>query len=206
MAKASGVTRTLQRDRNPNGAPGIYDLYRVGGTKTDSGLSFMSTTFEYADQYTSHLTHAGESTLRYSVQINNPLVVELKNRDVLKENTYFTDAAYKKLVGNKPSKTQLNNDRELAKALVSSKYDAIMYKGADGKVLEVAVSPNKLGKGVKSRESDYFSYTFGQTRKQYIDDMTDVYRSYGNTLENSRKYAIQDANKQQREFKRKRAR
>jgi hypothetical protein len=206
MAKGSGTTRgnrAATRDRNPNGRAGTYDLYRVGGGKTDSGLAFLGTTFEYADQYTKHYSHEGQSTLKYTVNIENPLVIQL-NRDVNKENTYFTDAAYKKLVGGRPSSVQIDNDRALANALSASKYDAILYKGADGKVLEVAISPSKMGKGIKTRESDYFSRTYGQTRRQFIEDFTKMYESWGNSHELARKYALEDARKNQREFSRNR--
>ena len=201
MAKASGGTRQNSgMSYKTNGEPGTYKVYRIGGNQTDSGLIFVSPSFEYSDSYGSTIHHQGKETLEYNVEVKNPLIITL-NRDVVKENLYFTESAYRKLVGGNPSSNQLSNDRAIAKALQQSNYDAIMYKGKDGRILEIAIRPNMLGKGKKTKESTYFSRTFGQTKQEFIDEWTQMYISWGNTPQNARRFAIEEAENKEKEWK-----
>ena len=200
MAKNSGGTRSGGSAGNPNGRPGTYTLYRIGGNRTDSGLIFTSPQFEYSDHYGVREFYRGQETLTYQVQVKNPLVIEL-DRDVQNDNTYFTDAAFKRLIGGKPSAKQLENDRKIAQALQAAGYDALMYKGSDGLVREVAVLPSMLGEGRKTRESDVFSRRWGQTRAEYIKEWTERYISWGNPPAQARKFALESARNEEREWK-----
>lgn len=185
---------------NPNGLPGTYTLYRIGGTNTDSGLLFTSPSFEYSDHYGQMGSHEGEVTLEYKVDIKKPFVIELE-RDVFKDNTYFTDEAYRKLVGGRPSKVQLENDRKIAIALKASDYDAIMYKGSDGRVLEVAVKPGMLADGKKTREPTVYSRVWGVTKEEYIEDTKKLYVTWGNTEERALQLAKETAEEEEQKWK-----
>lgn len=199
MAKASGGTR-VRAISNPNGQAGRYTVYRIGGNRTDSGMIFTSPSFEYSDHYGAREFYKGQETLEYKVDIQNPFVVELE-RDVFRENTYFTDEAYRKLVKGRPSSNQLSNDRAIASALKASGYDALMYRGKDGRILEIAILPEMLGAGKKTRNSTVWSRVWGQTREEFIKDMTAEYISWGNNPNDAKKFAVEEADRQEKQWK-----
>lgn len=129
------------------GVPGRYQLYRAGNMDAPNGMVFLSASPEetatYAFSGVETKSPSGGKTWRmhdtfeqYEVDLKNPLVVsEGTDRDNV-------IAAWKALhpgqdpnvrTSGLPARKWQQMDKQNAKALQESPYDAIIYKKADGR-------------------------------------------------------------------------
>lgn len=130
---SSGMQGGLLTNKSPDfGRPGTYELYRTGDLTAPNGMIFLSASALESTGY----QHDRVSLEQYQIDIKNPLVV---SEDTDRNNVI---AAWKALhpgedpkikTSGLPARKWQQMDKQNAKALEKSDYDAIIYKKADGK-------------------------------------------------------------------------
>lgn len=144
----------LLTDKSPDfGRPGTYELYRSGGMDAPNGMIFLSASPAETSKYV-HEEDGRTTFEQYQVNIKNPLVV---SEDTDRNNVI---AAWKALhpgedpkikTSGLPAKKWQQMDKQNAKALENSEYDAIIYKKANGRH-EVQI-PKSSGSSLKKTNS-----------------------------------------------------
>lgn len=125
----------LLTDKSPDfGKPGTYELYRAGELNAPNGMIFLSASLGESMEYGSAGNHS--TVERYQIDVKNPLVV---SEDSDRNNLI---AAWKALhpgedpkvkTSGMPAKKWQQMDKQNAKALEKSDYDAIIYKKPNGR-------------------------------------------------------------------------
>lgn len=152
---SSAAGGNLITDESTNfGAPGTYELYRAGNLDAPNDMIFLSASLGET------LAYARSSSVntmeRYQIDIKNPLIV---SEDTDRNNVI---AAWKALhpgedpkikTSGLPAKQWQRMDKQNAKALESSPYDAIIYKKANGRhevqIPKSSASKLKMDKSIK---------------------------------------------------------
>lgn len=147
MGKGKSGMHVMTDESSDFGEAGTYELYRVGGFEAKSGMAFFSASPAEVSLYAfarhkikasdgnGYTLEDADSFSQYRVKLNNPLVVhESSDRNNV-------IAAWKKLHPGEDPKIKTNGlpakkwqqmDKQNAKALVNSPYDAIIYKKDNG--------------------------------------------------------------------------
>lgn len=158
------------------GKPGTYELYRVGNLDAPNGMIFLSASPDETALYSFGRDKStgknADSFEQYQLKIKNPLVVE-EGSD--RDNVI---AAWKALhpgqdpglkTSGLPARKWQQMDKQNAKALADSPYDAIIYKKSNGNH-EVQIpksSAESLKKTNSYKYSGQTSYTHGINGTNY---------------------------------------
>lgn len=166
---SSGISGAgLITDQSSNfGSPGTYELYRSGNLDAPNGMIFLSASLGESMKY-GETQHQG-TVERYQLDIKNPLVVsESSDRDNV-------IAAWKALhpgedpgikTSGLPAKKWQQMDKQNAKALADSPYDAIIYKKADGRH-EVQIPKSSSNALVLKKKIDRPNLTYNKNGEWY---------------------------------------
>lgn len=141
-----GSSGLLTDESSDFGKPGTYELYRAGELDAPNGMIFLSASLGESNDYAQYRTITNpdgskrldplSSIERYKLDIKNPLVV---SEDTDRNNLV---AAWKALhpgqdpklkTSGMPARKWQQMDRQNAKALENSDYDAIIYKKPNGR-------------------------------------------------------------------------
>lgn len=151
----------LITDESANfGAPGTYELYRAGNLDAPNGMVFLSASL---GETLAYARSSDVNTMeRYQLDIKNPLIV---SEDTDRNNVI---AAWKALhpgedpkikTSGLPARKWQQMDKQNAKALESSPYDAIIYKKANGRhevqIPKSSVDKLKIDKSIKYPDMVY---------------------------------------------------
>ena len=138
---------SIGRTSNSNEYAGTYELYRAGNLEAPNGMIFLTTSPEEAAQYAfsgtktkvesgGYISEMHKSIEQYSLNIKNPLVVDegTDRNNIIKAWQILHPGEDAKIkTSGLPAKQWQRMDKQNAKALENSPYDAIIYKKPDGK-------------------------------------------------------------------------
>lgn len=156
---------------------GTYELYRAGNLEAPNGMIFLTTSPEEAATYAlmgtktklesgGYRSESHKTIEQYSLNIKNPLVVseDTDRNNIIKAWQILHPGQDAKIkTSGLPAKQWQKMDKENAKALVNSPYDAIIYKKANGRD-EIQI-PKSSGNNLKQTNSyEYGHQTFHNGR------------------------------------------
>lgn len=135
----------LITDQSSNfGQPGVYRLYRAGNLDAPRGMVFFDASFDEASWYSYrplNLKSAPDTVEEYDLQISNPLYVQADSKaDAVLQawKTLHPEGDPKVKIKTQDGKTTMNStdwqkiDKQNAKALEKSGYDAIVIQDGSG--------------------------------------------------------------------------
>lgn len=150
------------------GHPGTYELYRAGNLNAPNGMIFLSASPAETARYAfagvkipleggSYTFKSHESFEQYQVEIKNPLVVSEssdRNNVIAAWKTLHPGQDPNIKTSGLPAKKWQQMDKQNAKALVDSPYDAIIYVKSDGRH-EVQIPKQSVDKLKKTNSYKY---------------------------------------------------
>lgn len=138
---------SIGQSSSSNQYAGTYELYRAGNLEAPNDMIFLSVSPEETARYAfrgtktklpggGYRSKSFESIEQYQLKIKNPLVVseDSDRNNIIKAWQILHPGEDAKIkTSGLPAKQWQRMDKQNAKALENSPYDAIIYKKADGR-------------------------------------------------------------------------
>lgn len=147
---------------------GTYELYRAGNLEAPNGMIFLTTRPEEAANYAlvgtrtklesgGYRSEPHKTIEQYKLNIKNPLVVDegTDRNNIIKAWQILHPGEDAKIkTSGLPAKQWQRMDKQNAKALENSQYDAIIYKKPDGRQ-EIQIPKSAASKLKQTNSYEY---------------------------------------------------
>lgn len=158
---------------NSNEYAGTYELYRAGNLEAPNGMIFLTTRPEEAAVYAlvgdktkleggGYRSERRKTIEQYKLTIKNPLVVDegTDRNNIIKAWQILHPGEDAKIkTSGLPAKQWQRMDKQNAKALENSQYDAIIYKKSDGRQ-EIQIPKSAVNKLKQTNSYKYDGQTY----------------------------------------------
>lgn len=166
----SGKNNQIIRESSDNfGSAGTYEVFRSGDLSAPNGMIFFSTSFGEASNYgKSHGDSPNKDIDTYHIKINNPLVVTGSTDVEMLRNAWeklHPGKQYPK--GPIDSKKWQKADKQNAKALLDSPYDAIIYLKPKGRH-EIMIPKKQADKQLNKVKTTKHSGKFYNYKDEWV--------------------------------------